>query len=612
MCGLCGFKDFNQAVNRSRYEEIINVMMNEINHRGPDSGNFKILDNTVLGFRRLSIQDLSVDGDQPFTSKTQNSILLFNGEIYNFLELKEKYFHNTIMSSSSDTEILIELIEKIGIDSALKEVEGMFALVYYDLNTKNLYFARDRLGKKPLYYTLQNEVVVFASELKCLYKFPDLKFKIDNNNLKKFFLFGYVPTPFSIFENIQKLNPGCYVKIDNDKNIKNFKYWDLNIDQFNENQFNQEEFEELVLKSVKKRMISDAPLGTFLSGGIDSTLISYLSSKFNENIRSFSIGNFDDYYDESEFCFKASQIIGTKHNQNYINESKLLDTIESLPRFYDEPFADSSQIPTIINSHFASKEVKVCLSGDGGDELFGGYPRYFLTKRYSKYFKYLKFLKFLPDIKVNNNLSKLINKFNSMKSNDLIGIYKEVVMQNGNMEIIDISENDLIFYPWDEKDKLKKLSSIDLFRYLDLKTYLMDDILTKVDRGSMSESLEVRSPFLDYKIVEYAFYNKFSINENFTKLPLRTMLNKKFSKPFFIRRKQGFSVPVEIIMTKNLKDKCEDLFALKNLKNYELNHKPIIENWAQLKKGNYNNLYGMWFLYMYLDWSRYWESIISK
>lgn len=610
MCGICGFKDFDKTTNN--YKKIINKMSDQIIHRGPDSSDYKIIDNLVFGFRRLAIQDLSENGSQPFTSQSGNSIIVFNGEVYNFLELKKKYFTNSSFRSGTDTEVIIELIEKIGINRALLEIEGMFAFVYYDINKKEIFLARDRIGKKPLYYTLQNNTLVFGSELKCLFKFPGLKFAISNSNLKKFLLFGYIPTPFSIFKNIFKLEQASFIKIDNQKNITKQKFWDIDVKNINQSEFNQAHFEDLIDHSIKKRMISDAPLGTFLSGGIDSTLVSMLASKYNNEIKSFSIGNIDDYHDESEYCFKSSQILGTDHNQNYISKKLLNETVNSLHKFYDEPFADSSQIPTIINSHFASKQVKVCLSGDGGDELFGGYPRYFHTKRYNTFLKKFNVLNFLPDFKTNSRIEKLFNKLRYIKADNINEIYREVVIQSKNRNLIQDEEEFLNFYPWNQKNQYKNITTIDACRLLDLKSYLVDDILTKVDRGSMSKSLEVRSPLLDYKIIEYAFYNKFKVDEKYTKMPLRTMLEKKFSKPFFIRRKQGFSVPIEKIMLNDLKEKCDEYFSENNLKKVNLNKFYIENNWREIKKGNLNNINGMWFVFIYLDWYHNWKHIISE
>lgn len=612
MCGICGFTDFNNSLDHLDFKRIINEMSNQIIHRGPDSGNYKRFKNTVLGFRRLAIQDLSKKGNQPFISSSTKSVIVFNGEIYNFLELKRKYFSNFNFVSGTDTEVMLELIEKIGIDKTLLEIEGMFAFAYYDIENKEIFLARDRMGKKPLYYTLQNNTLVFGSELKCLFKFPGLKFEIDNGSLEKFFLFGYVPTPFSIFKNIFKLEQSTYIKIDYNQNVTKKRFWDIDLKKINKFQFNQDHFEDLIKNSVKKRMISDAPLGTFLSGGVDSTLVSMLSTEYNNEIKSFSIGNIDDRYDESEFCFKASELLGTDHNQNYINKNLLLKTVNSLHKFYDEPFADSSQIPTIINSHYASKHVKVCLSGDGGDELFGGYPRYFHAKRYNTFLKKFNFLKYLPNFKVNNRIDKLLNKLKYIKADNISEIYQEVVIQSHNRSLLEEQDGFINFNPWNKFKEHNNLNTIDTCRLIDLKTYLIDDILTKVDRGSMSKSIEVRSPLLDHKIVEYAFYNKFDMNEKYTKSPLRKMLEKKFSRSFFMRRKQGFSVPIEKIMLNELNEKCCEYFSHNNLKKYDINQNFIKNNWKAIKNGNFNNIYGMWFIFIYLDWHHNWKNIITK
>ena len=608
MCGISGFWDLGNIIDPKKYSSILKSMTDELKHRGPDGEGSEIIKNLCFGFRRLSIQDLSLKGMQPMFAKNRKGMIVFNGEVYNFKEIRRNHLSNVTFQSETDTEVILELINKYSFEKALRIFNGMFAIAYFDIEKKCLYIARDRIGKKPLYYSFQNKILGFASELKSLYKIPSFSFVKSKKSIHLFSQLGYIPTPLSIYNNVHKLEQATYLKISKNGEIIKNKYWDFNQNQDQDSYLDLDELDNLINDSVKIRMISDAPLGTFLSGGIDSTLITMKARENKDDLKTFSLGSFYDKYDESKYAFKASSILNTDHNQNYLTDHDLITNLNYLSYFYDEPFADSSQIPTMVNSKYAAEQVKVCLSGDGGDELFGGYPRYYYAKRISKLSNLFSFSKLLPTL---SGESEFIKKFNKLKSiskqkgnNKLNELYFNIVSQTNNQEIIINYENNIFneFNPWNE-DKLFE-DEIDYFRYIDMNAYLMDDILHKVDRGSMSKSLEVRCPLLDHRIIELVFSKKLKYEKLQTsKIYLRKILEKKFDLSFFDREKKGFSIPVEKYLLGPLKEKCEHYFSKENqTENEILNRKKLNNNWQQLKNGNLSNLYGMWFMYVYHDW----------
>ena len=401
MCGISGFIGF-EGTTDDELRTTCEQMSSQMIHRGPDSNGIWVDKNfgLALGHRRLSILDLSENGNQPMRSKSDRYVIIFNGEIYNHLELRAEIVNEkNYWNGNNDTETLLECIECLGIENTLRRIKGMFAFVLWDKKNKTITLARDRIGEKPLYYGFVGKKLIFGSELKSIRVFPGFKRTISNEALALFFRYSYIPAPHSIYKNIFKLHQGTFLTLEyeeikhnesrNNELIKPKSYWsiDRKFEKAKEKSFGRELIDaidmskKLISDSVKLQMISDVPIGSFLSGGTDSSLITSIMQYHSASpIRTFSIGSKEKNYDEAHQAKKIAQHLGTNHTELYLSNSQIAETVYNLPEVYDEPFADSSQIPTILVSSLASEYVKVSLSGDGGDELFGGYNRYLYGK----------------------------------------------------------------------------------------------------------------------------------------------------------------------------------------------------------------------------------------
>jgi asparagine synthase (glutamine-hydrolysing) len=550
MCGICGY------ITKNNIDKSILKMMNDtITYRGPNDEGYstecsKSGLNISLAHKRLSILDLSSLGHQPMESIDKQVILIFNGEIYNFKDIKNELINKGYeFKSTSDTEVIIYSYKQWGLD-CFKKFNGMFAIALYDREFDELYLVRDRVGVKPLYYYFVEEQLVFASELKPILKYPYFKKEIDNNSIAAYLSFGFIAAPHTIFKNTYKLQPGHILKFKNNK-IIDICYWDINkafkTDKFdfkNENQFIKE-LDYLMNSSVKYRMISDVPVGAFLSGGIDSSLVTAIMQNNSMNkVKTFTIGFEEKGYNEAIHAKKVAKYLGTEHYEEYLSLNKIEELIFQMPKFYDEPFSDPSQLATFLVSQIAKKQVTVALSGDGGDELFCGYDKYYTALRLKK-FKLISYLskaiisKNPNSILFNRKLAKLsylTDDINVINSNYL----------TSNLFILKILKNS-----YKVKDKYFNNINCDEFNiqekymYQDMITYLPDDILTKVDRASMAVSLEGRNPILDYRIVEFAFRcpHKLKSNKD-SKYLLRKLLYKYVPRDLVDRPKQGFAVPV--------------------------------------------------------------------
>ena len=391
MCGIAGFVGETFSP-----DHCLSEMINAIKHRGPDDSGIWFDKNigVGLGHARLSILDLTSAGHQPMLSVSKNFVLIFNGEIYNHADLRKDLDSIKIRdwSGHSDTETLLASIEQWGIDQALKKTVGMFAIALWDKQEGNLYLACDRMGEKPIYYGLVNNQFVFASELKSIKKFPNFNNPIDRNSLALFLRFNSIPAPHSIYKDISKLEPGHILKFDTKKNNHHtYKYWSVNdvYEKGKKNKFEgspkdaANQLETILSKAVSSQMQSDVPLGAFLSGGVDSsTIVALMQSQANHKVNTFSIGFDSEEFDEAQHARLVAKHLGTNHFDMYVTEQDALNVIPHLSKIYDEPFADSSQIPTFLVSKFAKQKVTVALSGDAGDELFGGYNRYLFSKKF--------------------------------------------------------------------------------------------------------------------------------------------------------------------------------------------------------------------------------------
>ncbi len=654
MCGFAGFltnseRLFNSFGNPTK---ILKLMNNQIIKRGPDTEGYWLDPNKLLGLshRRLAIQDLSNLGHQPMLSNSKRYVVAFNGEIYNYLDLGKKLISQGYTSNfkgNSDTEVLISIIECYGFETAIKLCKGMFALAVYDTQEKYLYLCRDRFGEKPLYYGWQNSVFLFGSELKALKAHPGFIKEIDRNSLALHMKFGYVPSPYSIYKNIRKLIPGTYLKVKFCSNSyihktspKPIPYWSLKKTikkGLNKPFLGQEKdaishLDKLISNSVSQQMIADVPIGAFLSGGIDSSLISaVMQSHSKKPIKTFSIGFSEQNYNEAIFAKEVALFLGTDHSELYVSPKDAIEVIPKLPEIYDEPFSDSSQIPTYLLSKMTRENVTVSLSGDGGDELFGGYNRYILTKKLWKKFSifplgirsilgsflvkpspekwdqtYQTFEKLLPySLKFSNFGDKVHKGAKALKANNINSLYTTFVSHWDSPNSIVIGGSDSTNFLTKLSYNDEKLSEIEKMMALDTISYLPDDILTKVDRAAMSVSLETRIPFLDHDIADFAWSLPLSmkIRGNESKWILKQLLYKYIPKNLIERPKMGFGIPLDIWLRGPLRDWAETLLDKTRLKNECFLEPSLVEKkWREHLSGARNWQSELWNVLMFQSW----------
>ena len=637
MCGIVGFIKFKNDSNGLN-EASLKLMVSKLSHRGPDFRDYWIKNNIFLGHTRLSIIDISKNGNQPMVSHSGRFVITFNGEIYNFKLLKielEKQKKNIKWRGNSDTEIFLECIEFWGLNKTLTVARGMFAFAIWDEYKKQLSIARDRIGEKPLYYGKLNNLFIFSSELKSINSVLYNSLDFSENGMNMMMRFGYIPAPHTIYKNIFKLLPGNYITINNSNQIANTVKW---FDLYNEVErskkkslnYNENNLHNILRLSVKEQLNSDVSIGSLLSGGIDSSLITaIMQEQSNQKIDTFTIGFYEDQYDEAKFARKISKILNTNHHELYIKPKMAMDIIPNLSNVYDEPFGDSSQIPTILVSKLAGKSVKVCLSGDGGDELFGGYNRYMWSNtifnlfKHSPYFKKIfritssqlspdnwnklyKIISFaLPkSLKVNNFGDKLYKISEIMNFETKLDLYIHLISQWRS----NLPTNNNFDEVGDFKKKISWHENLNDFENLmltDTLTYLPDDILVKVDRASMSCSLETRTPFLDIRVIQEAWKipTKFKINNKIGKLPLKSILSSYLPQNLINRPKQGFALPIDNWLRTSLKDWAEELLKKKKLEDNQYFDSELIRNiWNEHLTEKRNWQYPIWNILMLQSW----------
>ena len=621
MCGINGIVDLNNTFSQNEIEKIITNFNSTLIHRGPDDNGIKIINNVAMGHTRLSIIDLSVNGKQPMYSKKDDVVISYNGEIYNFNTLRKEYLKNYNFASNSDTEVILNLYSELGIKTLIEKINGMYAFSLYDVKKNKIYLSRDKVGKKPLYYYIENDYIIWSSELKTFKASPiKEKLKVSDQAIRNYFDVGYIPSPLSIFQNVYKLLPGETIEIDLTTNSKKSFFYEVETEKYQVSDSNLISLEETIEDAIKIRTISDVPYGVFLSSGIDSSLVaSILSKNKDSKINSFSIGLKDSDLDESKNSSKIAKYLGLEHNELLIDEKILLDTVPKMIETYSEPFADSSQIPTYILSKFCKNKITVALSGDGGDEIFGGYNRYIYFKRYKKIFNSLFLMNKLSIL--DNTFSKKIldsgcnlfstkensYKIKSMsKINNINDFYIRMVKQSEEVNKIFKQKIDY------SQSYLKGIRNDDPIKFMqikDLSNYLPDDILTKVDRASMAHSLEVRCPLLDKRLHKFiGLNNNNKISQNNSKVLLKEILSKHLDMSLISKKKMGFAIPLHKWLSNELYESTNDLLNSKTLKEDSyLDQKYILQIWELNKKGNKNYAFLLWSIIIYLNWKVSWE-----
>ena len=565
MCGICGFVSKDTITI-----EQLKSMNDTMYHRGPDDSGEEIYpaaDGYAVGFaqRRLSILDLSPLGHQPMHSKDKRISVVYNGEIYNFQELKEELRDYTF-TSTCDTEVIIAAYLKWGID-CINKFNGMFAIALFDRETQDVYLVRDRIGKKPLYYRWENGNLAFASEMKPIMTCPGFEKKIRTEVISRYLYHQYINAPDTIFENVYKLEPGSVLQFHAGQ-IKTWKYWDVK-QVYHEQKANpvkdynqaKEELKALLNRSVQLRMIADVPLGAFLSGGYDSSLMTAIAQSHSEQpVKTYSIGFNEEKYNEAKFAKEVAKYLGTNHTEVYISEKEMFDLVDSISAYYDEPFADSSQIPSMLVAELAKKDVTVVLSGDGGDEFFCGYNAYDKVGQAQK-LDFLGGLTYgacnLPGIKKAKILDKMPFKVRIIAGNR----DKETKTQFGASNYLTTACNMVqgdaipILYPIESGYAEKNWQERRML--LDMDTYLPGDILCKVDRATMKYSLEARCPILDKDVMEYSYRlpHAFKYGNNIKKRILKDIAYDYIPRELLDRPKVGFGVPLDKWLRGPLKEK---------------------------------------------------------
>ncbi|MDH4099966.1 MAG: asparagine synthase (glutamine-hydrolyzing) [Nitrospirota bacterium] len=650
MCGIAGSLQFSSNSNNYELQATTLKMSDMLVHRGPDDSGIWV-DDTVgvaLGHRRLSILDLSPEGHQPMVSACGRYVIAFNGEVYNYLEIRMELEGQSQRIAPgwrghSDTEVMLAAISRWGIEAAVRRFVGMFAFALWDREERSLHLVRDRMGEKPLYYGWVNGTFLFGSELKALRAHPAFRAEIDRDALALFLRHNYIPAPYSIYRNIFKLIPGTILTIraaSKDSRLSPVAYWSVKeCAEAGERapfEGTEEEavacLESLISSSVRQQMVADVPLGAFLSGGIDSsTVVALMQAQSDRPVKTFTIGFEEKGYNEALHAKEVAQHLGTDHTELYVTPAEARDVIPRLPALYDEPFSDSSQIPTFLVSQMARRHVTVSLSGDGGDELFGGYNRYFWGRSIWNKTGWLP----VPARKVTASAltalsprtwdalfdkgggllpraarvkapgDKLHKLAEVLPARNPETIYKMLVSHWKNPAAVVIAAKERPTVLTDEGQWADLADFTHRMMYLDMMTYLPDDILVKVDRASMGVSLESRVPFLDHRVVEFAWRIplKMKIRNNEGKWILRQVLYKHVPRELMERPKMGFGVPIDEWLRGPLKEWAEALLDEKRLRDEGyFDPRPIREKWQEHLSGARNWQYYLWDVLMFQVW----------
>ena len=638
---MCGFSGVLSRVDWSNIsQKVLLSMCDSIAHRGPNDRGIWFDPGARIGFAhtRLSVVDLSPAGHQPMVSASGRYVIAFNGEIYNHLKLREQLKIDT-WRGHSDTETLLAGFEAWGIEATIKRSIGMFAFALWDKQLQTLTLGRDRVGEKPLYYGWHDSVFLFGSELKALKIHPYFKKELDHGALALFLRHNYIPAPYSIYKNISKLLPGTLLHLslrEPQPVIQN--YWSASdvtqigaLASFKGDEHEMvDELERLALDAVAQQMIADVPLGAFLSGGVDSsTVVALMQAQSSHAVRTFSIGFREEQYNEAKYAKAVSDYLGTQHTELYVTTEEALTVIPKLSTLYDEPFSDSSQIPTFLVSELAKRDVTVALTGDAGDELFCGYNRYKLTAQFWGTINKIPLPVRKGVAKLIKNVSpiawdRLASVFTLFKNNSSIGlklhkvahiltcttareVYRQTISHHDRPYslILDNGIEPFTFMDQNRASFTEELGPIEQMMLLDLVSYLPDDILVKVDRAGMGVSLETRVPFLDHRLIEFSWRIPLSmkLKNGQTKWPLRQLLYRYVPRDLIERPKMGFGIPLPEWLRGPLRHWAEALLDEHRLQREGIfNPKPIRVMWEQHIRGQGNFSSLLWNVLMFQAW----------
>lgn len=585
MCGITGWINLENKSSQNN-EAVLHSMCERMKHRGPDSEGLWTDETVALGMRRLSVIDLHT-GEQPVYSEDKSVVVMMNGELYNYREVRadlEKRGHKFV--TSSDTEILPHLYEEYG-ETMLDHINGMFAFALWDKRNQKLLVARDKFGEKPLYYGVFDNKLIFASELKVLLENPSVKGEINLDSLRQFLSFDYVPAPNSIFKGISKLPAAHFLTIEKGE-IKTRRYWNLTWEKKETKSLENsaEELRELLADAVRMRLVADVPLGILLSGGVDSSTVAAFATQFStEKVKTFSIGFEEDSFDESKYARQVANHLQTEHYEDKLSVEKAADLISEIGTWLDEPMSDGSLIPTFLLSRFVRKYVTVALGGDGGDEIFAGYPMYFAHK-------VANFYNGIPGIFRNNLIEPVVNNLPVSNKNLSFDYKAKRFVRASKYDLVTRHHSWFGSFSLDEqqrvlsKDVLAKTSDniykgakdlleicdaendIEKMQFLDINFYMAEDILTKVDRASMAVSLEVRAPFLDPRVAQFAanIPLEYKLKGNKGKYILKKAVEPFLPKNILHRPKKGFGIPIAEWLKGRLNPLMHEMLDAKRLK----------------------------------------------
>ena len=620
MCGIAGFLGAGD-------EKTLGKMNAALGRRGPDDHGTYLHDGAGLAHTRLSIIDLSASGHQPMKSASGNTVITFNGEIYNFPELRRELEAGGtyLFRSNTDTEVILALYEKYGVE-AFSRLNGMFAFALYDVRKKSLILVRDRLGKKPLYWGIFNATLVFGSELKALMCHKDFKKEIDPWAVQLYLTYEYVPTPLSIFKGFRKLEPGSYLVYTSGTQPEEKRFWDITRTS-SDLSFDGAlgTLDRMLEASVARRLVSDVPLGVFLSGGLDSSTIAYYAGRVSkEKVKTFSIGFTNDDFDESAYAQRVARALGVSHTTEHFSAGRCVELIPEIFSYLDEPIADASLMPTYLLSQFTRTHVTVALSGDGSDELFAGYPT-FRAEALVNYYKHIpegvrrrliepiirslpvrhsyfsfdfKLKQFLKGVETDSRHrhQRWLDAFNDAEARELLG--------HGGSGSSPYGHLNAYFPPGATREEF--LNDL-LWAYA--RTYLMDEVLVKVDRASMAHGLEVRAPFLDYTLVEFlqSLPYGYKYHRGTGKYLLKRLMEDKLPRDIVYRKKQGFAIPLGRWLAHELKPLSDELLSRRAIEKSGFFDPAAVQRIkSEHEEGARDNRKKLWTLMAFQLWHRHW------